>query len=135
MGMVRLEEPLPGTLGVANVGNPHVVLYDKTSWSDQERTEKANELSNSVGGANIEFVTVRSPEHVAIKVHERGVGWTQACGTGSVATATVLHNLGITRSTVVVSNPGGDLTVELSDAQPVLAGPVAFERDVEWTLA
>ncbi len=135
MGVVRLGEPLAGTLGVANVGNPHVVLYDDAAWSDAERTQKANELSDSVGGANIEFVTIRSDDHVAIKVHERGVGWTQACGTGSVATATVLHALGLTGSTVVVSNPGGDLEVDLSGEQPVLAGPVAFERDVEWTLA
>lgn len=135
MGVVRLEVALPGTLGVANVGNPHVVLYDDATWSVEERTQRALELSDAMGGANIEFVTVLQPDHVAIKVYERGVGWTQACGTGSVATATVLHSLGVTDAKVVVSNPGGDLTVELSGDQAVLAGPVAFERDVEWTLA
>lgn len=135
MGSVRLEQPLEGTLGVANVGNPHVVLMDEAAWSDAERTARAVSLSDSVGGANIEFVTVLSDSHVAIKVHERGVGWTQACGTGSVATTAVMHHLGLTGPKVVVSNPGGDLTVELNGNEATLAGPVAFERDVEWSLA
>jgi diaminopimelate epimerase len=135
MGAVRLEQPLEGTLGVANVGNPHIVLMDETAWSEAERTARANALSDSVGGANIEFVTVHSDSHVAIKVHERGVGWTQACGTGSVATTAVLHHLGLTGPKVVVSNPGGDLTVELDGNEATLAGPVVFERDVEWSLA
>jgi diaminopimelate epimerase len=135
MGSVRLEQPLEGTLGVANVGNPHVVLMDEPTWSDAERTARAVALSDSVGGANIEFVTLLSESHVAIKVHERGVGWTQACGTGSVAKTAVLHHLGLTGPKVVVSNPGGDLTVELTGHEATLAGPVAFERDVEWSLA
>ena len=135
MGSVRLEQPLEDTLGVANVGNPHVVLMDEPTWNDAERTARAVALSDSVGGANIEFVTLLSESHVAIKVHERGVGWTQACGTGSVATTAVLHHLGLTGPKVVVSNPGGDLTVELIGHEATLSGPVAFERDVEWSLA
>jgi diaminopimelate epimerase len=134
MGSVRLEQPLEGTLGVANVGNPHVVVLDDSVWSDAERTARATSISNGVGGANIEFVTVLSDSHVAIKVHERGVGWTQACGTGSVATTAVVHHLGLTGPKVVVSNPGGDLTVELNGNEATLAGPVAFEGDVEWSL-
>jgi len=135
MGSVRLEQPLEGTLGVANVGNPHIVLMDEAAWSDAERTARAESLSDLVGGANIEFVTILSDTQVAIKVHERGVGWTQACGTGSVATTAVMHHLGLTGPKVVVSNPGGDLIVELNGNEATLAGPVAFERDVEWSLA
>jgi diaminopimelate epimerase len=135
MGSVRLEQPLEGTLGVANVGNPLIVLMDEAAWSDAERTARAESLSDLVGGANIEFVTILSDTQIAIKVHERGVGWTQACGTGSVATTAVMHHLGLTGPKVVVSNPGGDLIVELNGNEATLAGPVAFERDVEWSLA
>ena len=46
MGAVRLEQPLEGTLGVANVGNPHIVLMDETAWSEAERTARANALSD-----------------------------------------------------------------------------------------
>ena len=135
MGHVRIDEPLPGTLGVANVGNPHVVVADDESWSVEERTARAEALADQMGGANVEFVTIIHPARVAIKVHERGVGWTQACGTGSVATAAVLHALGQTGERIVVENPGGELIVSLGPDGATLGGPVEFERDVEWTLA
>ena len=41
MGEVTFGEPLPGTLGVAFVGNPHVVVRDDTKWSDAMREELA----------------------------------------------------------------------------------------------
>lgn len=132
MGVVSLESALAGSLGRANVGNPHVVVADDPQWSVHDRETRALDFSLQVGGANVEFVTVEDARHVTMKVYERGVGWTQACGTGTCAVAGVLHELGMVEAEVTVRNPGGDLTVALHDGQATLTGPVQFVAHVEW---
>ncbi len=132
MGLVSFEPVLEGSLGVANVGNPHVVVLDDATWSDAEREARAAQLSEQIGGANVEFVTPLDRRRVRIRVIERGVGWTLACGTGSVATAAVCHREGLCEDDVIVENPGGPLRVQLADAQATLSGPVQFVANIEW---
>jgi diaminopimelate epimerase len=132
MGDVTFGESLPGTLGVAFVGNPHVVVRDDPKWTDAMREELADTLSEQMGGANVEFLTVLSEEHLSILVVERGVGWTEACGTGSVAAAAVARREGLGGDDVTVVNPGGALKVTLDDQRATLSGPVQFVANVEW---
>jgi len=132
MGPVTLGPTLEGALGVAHVGNPHVVVVDNPDWDDVNREEMAAKLAFHVGGANVEFVEIIDEAHVAIRVIERGVGWTLACGTGSVATAAVCHQRGLTGRDVAVDNPGGTLRVTLGDDGARLEGPVRFVANVEW---
>lgn len=135
MGTVAFLTAPHGSLGAADVGNPHVVVRDDAMWGDEEREVVAAEMQAAMPeGANVEFATVVHPGRVSIKVFERGVGWTLACGTGSVATAAVLHNLGLIGPRAVIENPGGELVVSLEGAQATLGGPVHFDGDVEWTL-
>jgi diaminopimelate epimerase len=68
---------------------------------------------------------------LTLVVHERGVGLTEACGTGSCAAAAVANKWGLVGSTVVVRNPGGDVTVELQDGHALLTGPSVLIADVE----
>ena len=132
MGKVTLGEALVGSLGVAHVGNPHVVVADVAEWTDSQREDLARSWSDQVGGANVEFVTPIDREHVALRVIERGVGWTRACGTGSCASAAVLHEAGVVGPDVMVLNPGGELRVQLDGARATLSGPVQFVADVRW---
>jgi diaminopimelate epimerase len=132
MGEVRLMPAPEGALGAASVGNPHVVVRDDPSWSLRDREEIAERLAAPLGGANVEFIRVLGTDRIAMSVIERGVGWTLACGTGSCAAAAVLHDLGEVGDTVVVENPGGELTVSLAGASARLGGPVRFVGDVEW---
>jgi diaminopimelate epimerase len=132
MGDVTFGETLPGTLGVAYVGNPHVIVRDDTKWTDAMREELADELSTGMDGANVEFLTVESDDHLSIKVVERGVGWTKACGTGSCAVAAVAHRDEMCGTDVTVDNPGGALRVTLDGAAATLSGPVQFVANVEW---
>jgi diaminopimelate epimerase len=134
MGPVTLAEPLAGTLGVAYVGNPHVVVLDDATWSDRDREERAAAWADALGGANVEFVQVLDAGHVAMRVIERGVGWTQACGTGSCSIAAVCHAAGLTGNDVIVSNPGGDLHVTFDEQGAVLEGPVQFVATVAWSV-
>lgn len=132
MGEVSLGAALPGTMGTAVVGNPHAVVADDPAWDRAEREARAAALSHAMGGANVEFVTVVHPERLAMTVIERGVGWTRACGTGSVAAAAVAHAAGLVGEHVTVANPGGDLVVRLHGGQATLGGPVEFVGDVTW---
>ena len=132
MGEVTFGHALDGSLGVAHVGNPHVVVLDDAAWPEVQREAIALRMSSMEGGANVEFVTPIDRGHLRMSVIERGVGWTLACGTGSVAAAAVFHREGLCENDVVVDNPGGALRVQLEHGQATLSGPVQFIANVEW---
>lgn len=132
MGEVAQLGDIDGALGVVNLGNPHVVVLDDPTWSVSTCEGIATELSERVGGANVEFLRVLESNHLAIRVIERGVGWTSACGTGSCAAAAVAHRAGLSDADVTVTNPGGGLRVSLHDGWATLSGPVQFVANVEW---
>jgi diaminopimelate epimerase len=132
MGDVTFHEDIDGALGVADVGNPHVVVLDDPKWTARDCEALAEGLAAQLGGANVEFVTVVGPDHLSLRVIERGVGWTLACGTGSCASVAVSHRLGLTGPDVIVDNPGGTLRVTLGGARAQLSGPVQFVGNVEW---
>ena len=71
---------------------------------------------------------------IALRVFERGVGETLACGSGACAAAAILIRRGAVDRDVTVSLPGGDLRVSWpSDAAPViLSGPAQFVFEGEW---
>jgi len=77
---------------------------------------------------NVEFVEVLSPNHVRMRVWERGAGITQACGSGACAVAVATIRRGLTGRKVRVSLDGGDLFIEWPDdnAQVAMTGPVAY---------
>ena len=132
MGDVSFGQTIEGAYGVANVGNPHVVVLDDPSWNTSDCEELAEMLSAQVGGANVEFLSVLGADRLRIRVIERGVGWTQACGTGSCAVAALARRGGLSGDAVTVENPGGSLFVELDGPSVTLSGPVQFVADVEW---
>ena len=132
MGTVTTERGGDLALGIANVGNPHAVVLDRPEWTTRDREDVAHELSGALGGANVEFVTVQSASHVSLVTFERGVGWTLACGTGSVACAAVLFENGLIGAHVTVQNPGGALVVDLDGQNCTLGGPVQFVADATW---
>lgn len=74
-----------------NSPNPHAVsivgnIWDAGSLSDYPSVTPDN---NFPDGVNFEFVEPKSPTHIAMRTHERGVGETLACGSGSCAAAQV----------------------------------------------
>ncbi len=148
MGEVKpLEEPLDaGGRVVAegegrwrwmvDVGNPHTVVLLEGPMPSPEGLAAAL-APGRVGGpgpaeCNYEFV-VRGPEVGALTmvVHERGAGWTSACGTGSVAAAWAAHQQGWVGRMVTVHNPGGPVQVDLSEPEAGLIGPASFVATVE----
>jgi len=121
MGKVTLgdEVSLPHHVarGVrATVGNPHVVAVVESDPHHVDLHALVKELAGTTPlGVNVEVICARNSEQIDLVVYERGVGPTQACGTGSSAAAVVAHRLGLVGAKVTVKNPGGDLVVEIGD--------------------
>jgi len=114
-----------------DVGNPHLVLLgpDPAEVDVAEVGSRLQEVHP--GGVNVEFISVGpEPDAITLRVWERGVGETRACGTGSVAAAAAAASWGLVGETVDVRNPGGTLRVELGPGQLRLSGPVRKVADV-----
>jgi diaminopimelate epimerase len=77
---------------------------------------------------NVEFVEVMAADRLRMRVWERGVGITRACGTGACAAVVVARRRGLCGKTVQVLLDGGRLTVEWDEGNaPVLmTGPAAL---------
>jgi diaminopimelate epimerase len=79
----------------------------------------------------VEFIAVPvGSDAIDLRVWERGVGETLACGTGSAAAAAAAHSWGLVGTTVAVHNPGGTLQVTLEATGIRLSGPVRKVADV-----
>ena len=105
------------------VGNPHaVVRVDDLAEAGRLYDEPAYDVDLYPDGVNIEFVVRRGPDHVAMRVHERGSGETRSCGTGACAAAIAVAPQGPGRWRVDV--PGGTLHVSRDETGRVfLIGP------------
>ena len=72
---------------------------------------------------NVGFVELQDPGNVRLRVLERGVGETVACGTGACAAFAALHGRGLVDDEVAVALPGGVPTVRVPDGHLELEGP------------
>jgi diaminopimelate epimerase len=116
-----------------NVGNPHAVTF-VADLSQAPVTQIGKALQKDVeGGTNVEFVMVKQPDRIAMRVWERGIGETLACGSGMVAAAAAALHLGHVGSQVVVEVPGGEGVVELTGDTAWLTGPAryVFEGEID----
>jgi diaminopimelate epimerase len=100
-------------LHVVSLGNPHGVLRvaDVTTAAVATIGPALESHERFPNRANIGFMQVLDPEHVNLRVYERGVGETQACGTGACAAVVVGRRAGWLADRVVVRLPGGELIV------------------------
>jgi len=130
MGRAELGENQPQKFGdrkvrTVDMGNPHLVMFGPDLDDVDVAGIGAHLQTVYEGGVNVEFITTGDePDHLVLRVFERGVGETQACGTGSAAAAAAAHSWGLVGRNVAVHNPGGTLEVDLDDDEILLAGPV-----------
>lgn len=124
--------------GAVSVGNPHVVILTD-SLDDAPVGILGTELQDSKAfpkGVNVGFMEPRSPDAIGLRVFERGVGETLACGTGAAAAVAFGRDRGVLEERVVVSLPGGELEVSwMGRGEPLwLAGPTTkvFEGQIEY---
>ena len=120
-------------IGAVSMGNPHAVLQvNDINKAPVEilgpKLEKHSMFPNKV---NVGFMQVLSPEHIALRVFERHVGETLACGTGACAAVAVGQTQGLLNKQVTIDLPGGSLEIVCENpAAPVMmTGPAQFSFD------
>jgi diaminopimelate epimerase len=100
-------------VAAAGMGNPHVVIpVADLAAVDLERLGPALEHHPAFPArTNVHFVQVLAPDHLVMRVWERGAGPTLACGTGACATLVACRHLGLCEATARVDLPGGALQI------------------------
>jgi diaminopimelate epimerase len=121
-------------ISCVSMGNPHAIIFvDDVEAVDLARDGPALEKASVFPAkANVEFVQVVSPNHLKMKVWERGAGPTLACGTGACALTVAAIRAGkipANAGPVRVTLPGGDLFIEWKssgDNKVYMTGPASF---------
>lgn len=115
-----------------DMGNPHAVVFEMPSLADIDTIgAHLNTTRNHPSfpeGVNVEFVSTRDDGGYDVVVFERGVGRTQACGTGACAVAWAIwqRELQPIDQRVVVHLPGGPLTLSYQDNTLWMQGPAQW---------
>lgn len=115
-----------------DMGNPHLVLLvEDPAAVDLDALGPVCQAAFDEG-INVEAVASAPgrADTLELRVWERGVGLTQACGTGACAGASAAHQWGVVGERVRVRMPGGEVEVSLG-ATITLAGPATYVADIE----
>ena len=135
----RYEIQLDGktiSFGAVSMGNPHALV--EVSDIDSAQVAMLGASLQSSGAfpqsANIGFAQVVARDRLHLRVYERGVGETLACGSGACAAAAILIRRGTVDRDVRVSLPGGDLQISWPDdaAEVIMSGPATFVFEGDW---
>lgn len=111
-----------------NVGNPHAIFF--TADTDAIELDRLGpEIEHDPlfpARVNVNVATIVDRSHIRLRVWERGVGETRACGTGACATAIGAMRRGLADRRVTVAMLGGALTIEWGDDERItMTGPAA----------
>ncbi len=120
-------------LAICSMGNPHAVIkVDDVDTADVETVGPLIERhSLFTQGVNAGFLQIIDRQTIRLRVFERGVGETKACGSGACAAAAVARKLGWVDETVNVQLRGGKLTISWrgDDAPLFMSGPAVTVYD------
>ena len=114
-------------ISCVSMGNPHAVLLlsEEEDWQVETLGPLIEKAKAFPDRTNVEFVKVLGRNRIALRVWERGVGETLACGTGACAAAVVCMQKGLTDEKITVTLLGGRLLVsrEASTGHVLMTGP------------
>ncbi len=120
-----------------NVGNPHVIFFvadaDAVNLAALGPVIEHDPLFPE--RVNVNVASLAGPDHLRLRVWERGAGLTRACGTGACATAVAAIRQGLVKSPVRITLPGGDLEIAWVPGGTILmSGPAAesFRGTFAW---
>ncbi len=126
-----IDNPILHTPGAVSMGNPHCVFF----VTDAE-TAPVREVGSMIEHhrlfpqrTNVEFCQVKARDRLRVRVWERGVGVTKACGTGACAALVAAARRNLAGRKATVEMDGGDLVIEWrrEDDHVLMTGPVAVE--------
>ncbi len=137
MDTVRLEFSAGGLEGpgAVNMGNPHAVFFvpEVAAVSIDSLAPLVERDPLFPERVNVGFAEVRTPEQIRLRVWERGVGLTKACGTGACAALVAAHRQGRAGRNAEIVMDGGSLEIEWrpGDDRVLMTGPVELEDSAE----
>ncbi len=124
-------------INCVSMGNPHAVIFldeDPKNFAVAKYGPLIENHPIFPKRTNVEFVYVKNPDEIIMRVWERGAGETLACGTGACATAVAAMVKGLTEKKVTVHLLGGDLIIEWAeDGHVYMTGPAeeVFEGTIK----
>jgi len=132
-------------VGVVSMGNPHAVLIvDDINQEIETMAKKIQSSADFPEGVNVNFVEIVNKFQVKLRVYERGVGETLACGSGACATVAYLDKIGEVNANwdvnghghkyVILELRGGELSITFNEQEDIaMWGPaeLVFEGQVE----
>ena len=114
-------------VSVLSMGNPHAVIQvaDINTAPVKEVGQRLQKHQRFPESVNVGFMQIIDRQRIKLRVFERGVGETQACGSGACAAAVAAIQQKLVDHRISVELQGGELTIEWGgDSQPVLmTGP------------
>jgi diaminopimelate epimerase len=125
-----IDNPVLHTPGCVNMGNPHVVFF-----TPDAETAPVKEVGPMIEHhrlfperTNVGFAQILAGDRIRLRVWERGVGETQACGTGACAAVVAANRRALSSARAVVVLNGGELLIEwLPDHRVMMTGPIEVE--------
>jgi len=128
-----IDNPILSNPGAVSMGNPHCVFFVEDF--EQVKPHLAGPMIEFhplfPKQANVGFALVEANDRIRLKVWERGVGMTLACGTGACAAVVAAHRQKRTGRDVTVEVDGGTLHIlwRESDDHVIMTGPVELESE------
>ncbi len=130
-----IDDPILHTPCAVSMGNPHAVFFvdDPYRFNLEQIGPMLENHPIFPDRANIGLAAVMAPDHIILRVWERGAGITQACGSGACAALVAAVRRELSAREATVSLPGGDLRIvwRESDSHVLMTGPVELEWEDE----
>jgi diaminopimelate epimerase len=137
LALVDTAQAAPLLIAPVSMGNPHAVLQvaDVDAHPVLVQGPQVQASPRFPQGVNVGFMQVVDRSHIRLRVYERGVGETLACGSGACAAVVAGIRLGLLDGSVDVQTHGGTLNIAWAgDTAPVLmTGPATtvFQGEIE----
>jgi diaminopimelate epimerase len=131
-----LSLPITGTPVATGMGNPHCTFFVDDAEAIDLETRGAETENDPLypQRTNVQFASLIGPNHLRMRVWERGVGVTLASGSSSCATAVAAARRGITGRKAQIDLDGGTLHIDWRDDGVWMTGPTAHVFNGQWQL-
>lgn len=128
-----IDQPVLHSPSVVSMGNPHAIFWvqDPGAYDLGRIGPMLENHPIFPERANISLAHVVAPDHIVLRVWERGAGLTRACGSAACAALVAAVRLKYAARRATVTLPGGDLVIEWreSDGHVLMTGPVELEHE------
>jgi diaminopimelate epimerase len=116
-----------------DIGNPHLVFHAPKLDAGMDLIARGMSINGFIPeGINLELVAPGPGEgELTMRVYERGVGLTEACGTGACAVAVAAHRWGLSGARVTVRQPGGPADIVIGETIEMTV-PVVYIATIEY---